>query len=118
MPDIVNRPPVMPAIVNRPSVIPAIVNRPSVMPDVVNPPLSFPTSLIGNPWLSPSRPAQKNRMPLSVSQEILSVSSPFPIRKGLFTTHISYMGIANMIKNVTVISTSPVNRVTTKRGDT
>ena len=53
-----------------------------------------------------------------INQVVYFVSAPFPIIKGLFSTHISYMGIANMIKNVTVMSTSPVNRVNTKRGDT
>ena len=40
------------------------------------------------------------------------------IIKGWFKIHISYMGITNMIKNAIVMSTSPVNRVITKRGDT
>ena len=53
-----------------------------------------------------------------IVQEVVSVSAPFPIIKGFFNTHISCMGIANMIKNAIVMSTSPVNRVNTKRGDT
>ena len=53
-----------------------------------------------------------------INQVVYSVSAPFPIIKGWFKIHISYMGIANMIKNVIVMSTSPVNRVNTKRGDT
>lgn len=53
-----------------------------------------------------------------INQFVYFVSAPFRIIKGKFRNHISYMGIANMIKNVTVMSTSPVNRVNTKRGDT
>ena len=48
-----------------------------------------------------------------INQVVYSVSAPFRIIKGKFRNHISYMGIANMIKNVTVMSTSPVSRVNT-----
>ena len=53
-----------------------------------------------------------------INQEIYSVSAPFRIMRGCLKTHISYMGIANMIMNEIVMSTSPVNSVTTKREDT
>ena len=53
---------------SRPSVMPPVFNPPSVIPKacpqrflsrVGNPPLSFPTLVIGNPWLSPMQGPHK-----------------------------------------------------------